>query len=86
MDSIPDDVIGVSSVDQNIFSYTIALVSTQLLIEMSIGNLPGNKGWSERKAYDLTAICENVRVSTSHNPTVSMVCDSDRFSFTFIAT
>jgi hypothetical protein len=36
-------------------------------------NLPGGKGWSERKADIITAICEtdfpgNVGVSKSHNP------------------
>jgi hypothetical protein len=37
---------------------------------MSTRNLPGGKERPARKA-DLTAICENVGVSTSHNPVAS---------------
>jgi hypothetical protein len=36
----------------------MALASTQSLTEMSIGNLPGGKGWPARKTDNLTAICE----------------------------
>jgi hypothetical protein len=37
-----------------------ALVSTYLLIEMSVRNLPGGKGRPTRKAEKLTAICEPI--------------------------
>jgi hypothetical protein len=37
--------------------------STQLLTEMSISNLPGDKGWAALKTDNLTAICEP-RLST----------------------
>jgi hypothetical protein len=51
----------------------MALVSTQLLTEMSTRNLPGGKGETARKADNLTANCEticleNVGTLTSHNP------------------
>jgi hypothetical protein len=36
----------------------MASESTQLLTEMSTRNLPGGKGWSTRKADNLTVICE----------------------------
>jgi hypothetical protein len=52
-------------------SCTMALVSTQLVTEMSTTNLPGGKGWPVRKADSSTAICdfaENVGSLTSHNP------------------
>jgi hypothetical protein len=39
---------------------TMALGSTQPLTEMSTRNLPGGKGRSERKADNLTAICEAI--------------------------
>jgi hypothetical protein len=38
----------------------IALGSTQPLTEMSIRNLPGDKGQPARKADILTAICEPI--------------------------
>jgi hypothetical protein len=38
----------------------MALGSTQPLTEMSTRNLPGGKGRSERKADNLTAICEPI--------------------------
>jgi hypothetical protein len=38
----------------------MALGSTQLLTEMSTSNLPGGKGRLERKAVNLTAICEPI--------------------------
>jgi hypothetical protein len=36
----------------------MALSSTQSLTEMSTRNLPGGKGWTVRKADNLTVICE----------------------------
>jgi hypothetical protein len=39
-------------------SRTMALGSTQPLIEMSTRNLPGGKGRPVRRADNLTAICE----------------------------
>jgi hypothetical protein len=42
----------------NPFSLTMALESTQPLSEMSTRNLPWGKGRPERKADNLTAICE----------------------------
>jgi hypothetical protein len=47
----------------------MTLGSTGPLTEMSTRNLPGDKGWAARKADNLTAMCENVGASTSHNPT-----------------
>jgi hypothetical protein len=41
-------------------SPTMALVSTQPLAEMSIRNLPGGKERTERKADNLTAVCEPI--------------------------
>jgi hypothetical protein len=38
----------------------MALGSTEPLTEMSTGNLPGGKGRLERKAENLTAICEPI--------------------------
>jgi hypothetical protein len=38
----------------------MALVSTQPLTEMSTRNLPGGKERPERKADNLTAICEPI--------------------------
>jgi hypothetical protein len=51
----------------------MALGFTQPLTEMSTRTLPEGKGWSARKADNLTAICEqicleHVGASTSHNP------------------
>jgi hypothetical protein len=37
---------------------SVAMGLTQALTEMSTRNLPGGKGWLERKADNLTAICE----------------------------
>jgi hypothetical protein len=42
----------------NNFSRTVALGSTQPLIEMNTRNLPGGKGRPAHKAENLTAICE----------------------------
>jgi hypothetical protein len=46
----------------------MALESTQPLTEISTRNIAGVKRRPERKADNLTAICENVGASTSHNP------------------
>jgi hypothetical protein len=54
---IPDEVIGFSN-GLNPSSRAVALGSTQLLTEMSTGNLPGGKGRSARKTDNLTTICE----------------------------
>jgi hypothetical protein len=48
------------SVDVILPATLLALRSTQPLTEMSTRNLPGGKGWSVRKADNLTAICELV--------------------------
>jgi hypothetical protein len=44
------------------FSIDLILVleSTQPLTEMSTRNLPGGNGWPERKADNLTTICEPI--------------------------
>jgi hypothetical protein len=55
--SSPDEVIGFFN-GPNPPSLTMALGSTQALIEISIRNLPGGKGGPARKADNLTAICE----------------------------
>jgi hypothetical protein len=39
---------------------TMAIESTQPLIEMSTRNLPGHKGRPARKADNLTAICQSI--------------------------
>jgi hypothetical protein len=59
VDSIPDEIIGFFNLP-NPSSCTIALGSTQRVTEMSIKNLPGGKGRPERKADNLTAICEPI--------------------------
>jgi hypothetical protein len=38
----------------------MALVSTQSLTEMSTRNIPGREDRSERKADNLTAVCEPI--------------------------
>jgi hypothetical protein len=66
-DSIPNDDIGF-----DLSNRTTALGSTEPPTEMSTLNLPEDKGKPERKAGNLTAICEPsdiVGASTSHNPT-----------------
>jgi hypothetical protein len=55
----PDEVFGFFDWS-NPSSHTMALESTQPLTEMSIRNLPGGKGRSERKADIHTAICEPI--------------------------
>jgi hypothetical protein len=65
--SIPDEVIGFFLIDLTLPA-AMALGSTQPVTEMSIINLPGGKGRPVRKIDNLTAICENVGASTSHNP------------------
>jgi hypothetical protein len=57
--SIPDEVIGFFSWP-NPSSQSMALGSTQPLMEMSTKNLPGGKGRPARKADNLTAICEPI--------------------------
>jgi hypothetical protein len=57
--SIPDEVTGIFN-RPNPSSRTMALVSTQPLIEMSTRNLPGDKGRPTHKADNLTAICEPI--------------------------
>jgi hypothetical protein len=64
--SIQDEVIGFFNWP-NPSSRIMKLGSTQPLTEISTRNLPGGKGRPERKADNLTAICE-VGASTSHNP------------------
>jgi hypothetical protein len=55
--SIPDEVIEFFNWP-NPSSRTMALGSTQPLIEMSTRNLPGGKGRPACKADNLTALCE----------------------------
>jgi hypothetical protein len=54
--SIPDEVIGFFNLP-NPSSRTMALGSTQPLIEMSTRNPPGGKGRPARKTDKVTAIC-----------------------------
>jgi hypothetical protein len=44
----------------NLSSRTVAMGSTQSLIEMSTRNLPGGKVRPARKADNLTSICEPI--------------------------
>jgi hypothetical protein len=55
--SMSDEVIEIFNLP-NFSSRTMALGSTQLLIEMSTRNLPGGQGLPERKADNLTPICK----------------------------
>jgi hypothetical protein len=57
-DRIPDEVYFFNL--PNPSSRTMALGSTQPLIEMSTRNIPGGKGRPARKADNLTAICEPI--------------------------
>jgi hypothetical protein len=57
--SILDEVTGIFNLP-NPSSRTVAMGSTQPLTEMSTRNLPGGKGQPERKADNLTAICEPI--------------------------
>jgi hypothetical protein len=57
--SIPDEVIGFFNWP-NPSSRTMVLGSTQPLTEMSTKNLPGGKGQPERKADNLTTVCEPI--------------------------
>jgi hypothetical protein len=59
MGPIPDEVIGFFNRPRS-SRRTMALESTQPLIEMSTRNLPGGKGQSACKADNLTAICEPI--------------------------
>jgi hypothetical protein len=56
MGSIPDEVIGFFNWYNH--GHTMAMESTQALIEMSTMKLPGGKEWLARKADNLTTICE----------------------------
>jgi hypothetical protein len=49
-----------NNITVHITNRTMALGSTQPLIEMSIRNLPGGKGRQAHKADNLTAICEPI--------------------------
>jgi hypothetical protein len=59
--SIPDEAIGFSNRTIQ-SSCTMALLSNQLLTEISTRNLPGGggKGRSALKAHNLTVICEQI--------------------------
>jgi hypothetical protein len=57
--SILDEAIRLFN-GPNRSSHTAALGLTQLLAEISTRNLPGSKGQPERKADNLTAICEPI--------------------------
>jgi hypothetical protein len=85
--SIPDEIIGYFNWP-NPSSRTVAMGSTQPLTEMIARNLPGDKGRPERKADNLTAICEltvykNVEASTPRNLWASTAYYKNRF-FPFI--
>jgi hypothetical protein len=58
-DSIPDEIIGIFNLPKS-SSRIVALGLIKPLTEMSTRNLPGGKTWSERKADNLTAICESI--------------------------
>jgi hypothetical protein len=57
--SFPDEVIGFFNLP-NPSSRTMAMVSTQLLTEMSTRILSGGKGRTACKADNFTAICEPI--------------------------
>jgi hypothetical protein len=57
--SSPDEVIEFFNWP-NPSSRGMALGSSQPLAGLSIRNLPGSNGWPERKADNLTAICEPI--------------------------
>jgi hypothetical protein len=57
----------------------MALGSTEALTEMSIRNLPGDKGRPSRKADNLTAICEPQYLKTLYASTARY---RDSFTFT----
>jgi hypothetical protein len=59
MGSIPDEVIGFFNWP-NPSRRTMALGSTQSLIEMSTTYLPRGKGRSAREADNLTTTCEPI--------------------------
>jgi hypothetical protein len=56
---IPDEIIGFFNCP-NPSSRTMALGSTQPLTDMSARNLPVGKMRLERKAENVTAICERI--------------------------
>jgi hypothetical protein len=70
----------------------MALGSTQPLTEMSTGNLPGgSKGRPERKADNLTAICEPIVYIQWEPRRLTILwaftaCYRDSFIFTFTFT
>jgi hypothetical protein len=71
-----------------ISSRTMALGSTQPLTEMSTRNLPGDKGWPESKADNLTAICEPIvwKMWEPRRLTILWAltaCYRDRFTLSF---
>jgi hypothetical protein len=85
--SIPDEVIGFFNWS-NPFSRTMALGSTQPLIEMSTRNLPGNKGWLTM-ADKLTAISEPIlyKMWEPRSPTIlwaSTGCYRESFTFSYL--
>jgi hypothetical protein len=81
---VPDEVDFLNV--PNSFSRTMALGSTQCLIEMSIRNLPGGKRRPAHKddnlASSMSRICENVGASTSRNPKGLHGLYRDNFTFT----
>jgi hypothetical protein len=58
IDYLLNEVVNESCTDNWLSSRTMAPGSTQLLSEMSTGNLPGDKGRPACKADKFTAICE----------------------------
>jgi hypothetical protein len=84
-DGIPDQVDFFNL--PNPSSRTMALGSTQSLIEMSTRNIPGGEGRPARKTDNLTAICEPIIYKMwepQHltNPWVSSARYRDTFTFT----
>jgi hypothetical protein len=53
-------IVFIFQLKKNLSSRTMALGSTQPLIELSTTNLPRGKWWPARKADNLTAICEPI--------------------------
>jgi hypothetical protein len=59
--SIPGEVIGIFSIYLILqVACTMALGSPQPLIEMSTRNVPGGKGWPERRAENFSAVYEPI--------------------------
>jgi hypothetical protein len=61
----------------NLSNRNMALGSAQPLTGMTTRNLPGGKRWPERKADNLTSICE---------PTVSIMWDPQRLTTQWVFT